>query len=224
MVAPERERSAVSHAISLHEPLRAWPVEFNGGLVAWAVNGMPADCVLLGATELLPEPPDLVVAGINHGANLGEDVWYSGTVSAAMEGSILGYPSLALSVCCGADPPDFRAAAAFAARLAPHAAAHLAPETLLNINVPNLPPEAIRGTALCHQGRRRYQTAYERRTDPRGQTYYWLGTSDPQDEPAPGTDLAAIAAGQISICPTRLNLTDTAALSRLADWLPPDAS
>jgi len=220
IVAPERERSAVSHAISLHDPLRAWPVAYDGGLTAWAVNGMPADCVLLGAKELLPEPPDLVVAGINRGANLGEDVWYSGTVSAAMEGSILGIASLALSVCCFDQPPDFRGAALFAAKLAPLAAAHLSPDTVLNINVPNRPPEQLRGVEVCRQGRRRYQTVFDKRTDPRGGIYYWIGTGDPQDAPLPGTDLGAIAGDRISVCPVCLDLTDTAAAAGLRDWLP----
>lgn len=220
IVAPERERSAVSHAISLHDPLRAWQVGYEGGLTAWAVNGMPADCVLLGAKELMPEPPDLVVAGINRGANLGEDVWYSGTVSAAMEGSILGVPSVALSVCCGGAAPDFRGAALFAARLAPLAAARLSPDTVLNVNVPNLPPEQLRGAEVCRQGRRRYQTMFDKRTDPRGGVYYWIGTGDPQDTPLPGTDLGAVAAHRISICPIRLDLTDTAAADGLQTWLP----
>ena len=220
IVAPERERSAVSHAISLHDPLRAWQVEYEGGLTAWAVNGMPADCVLLGAKELMPEPPDLVVAGINRGANLGEDVWYSGTVSAAMEGSILGFPSVALSVCCYDQPADFRSAALFATRVAPLAAERLSPETVLNVNVPNCAPEQLQGVAITRQGRRNYQTDFDQRTDPRGGVYYWIGTGDPQDQPVEGTDLGAIANQVISVCPVRLDLTDTAAVDGLRDWLP----
>ncbi|NUQ01106.1 MAG: 5'/3'-nucleotidase SurE [Armatimonadetes bacterium] len=217
VVAPERERSAVSHAISLHDPLRAWPVSFEGA-PAWAVNGMPADCVLLGSRELMEAPPDVVVSGINRGANLGEDVWYSGTVSAAMEGTILGFPAVAFSVCCGREAPDFRAAAIAATQLVPLAAEHLPDDTLLNVNVPNLAPERIEGAELCHQGRRRYQTTFDKRIDPRGGIYYWIGTGDPQDEPLPGTDVGAVAARRIAITPIRLDLTAVDSLEALADW------
>lgn len=218
VVAPERERSAVSHAISLLDPLRAWPVSYEGA-TAWAVNGMPADCVLIGSRELMDDPPDVVAAGINRGANLGEDIWYSGTVSAAMEGAILGLPAVAFSVCCGDQPPDFRAAALCAARLVSEAPRRLPPDTLLNVNVPNLAPERVAGIRLSRQGRRRYQTAFHRRTDPRGGVYYWIGTGEPLDEPLPGTDLAAIQADCIAVTPVRLDLTADESLAPLAPWI-----
>lgn len=212
VVAPDRERSAVSHAITMHDPLRAKQVPFAGDLPAWRVTGMPADAVLLGAKELMPEPPDVVVSGINHGANLGEDIWYSGTVSAAMEGAILGFPAVALS-CVLRGPwertePDYRAAALAAQYLVPLAAEQLPGDVVLNVNVPNVPPEQLAGLALCRQGRRRYQTTFETRRDPRGGTYYWLGSELPLDEPVPGTDVAAVQQTMIAVTPARLDLTD----------------
>lgn len=219
VVAPERERSAVSHAISLHDPLRAYEVAYEGGLPAWAVNGMPADAVLLGARELMPEPPDVVVAGINRGANLGEDVWYSGTVSAAMEGTILGFPAVAFSVCCYDQPPDYRAAALAASQIVGQAADKLPDDVLLNVNVPNVSPQKIAGLEVCRQGRRRYQTTFDTRRDPRGGVYYWIGTGDPQDAPKPGTDIGAVAANRIAVTPIRLDLTAVDCFAPLQDWL-----
>lgn len=222
VVAPERERSAVSHAITMHDPLRAQRVEFDG-LTAWSVSGMPADCVLLGVRELLDSPPDVIAAGINRGANLGEDVWYSGTVSAAMEGAILGVRSVALSVASLGPAPatwDYRAAAQWAARLVPLAAANLAPSTILNVNVPNAPPEQVTQARVCRQGRRCYRSTFDTRLDPRGGTYYWLGSELPVDEPVPGTDVAALRAGAVALTPVTVELTDERALAALAGWLP----
>ncbi len=219
VVAPERERSAVSHAISLIDPLRAWPVPFAGVAAAYAISGTPADCVLIGARELMPEPPDVVVSGINRGANLGEDIWYSGTVAAAKEGALLGFPALAFSVCCGADEPRFEAAAEYALRLVPPAVERLPAGTLLNVNTPNLPPEQIAGVEVCRQGRRGYYTLFDKRQDPRGRDYYWIGTGDPVDEPVAGTDLAAIAAGRVAVTPVRLELTDDSLLAPLTAWI-----
>lgn len=217
VVAPERERSAISHAITMTEPLRAWPV---GGFdaPAWAVSGTPVDCVLLAVKELMPEPPDVVAAGINRGANIGEDVWYSGTVSAAREGGLLGYPALAFSV-TGFTGLDFRAAAACARRLVPLAAERLPADTILNVNVPNLPPDRVGPIVLCTQGRRHYRSTFEQRQDPRGGTYYWLGAGQPIDEPIDGTDVAAIAAGRIAVTPICLDVGPHPRWDDLAAWL-----
>ncbi len=221
VVAPDRERSAVSHAITMADPLRAVPCEVDG-LPGWAVSGMPADCVLLGVRELMDEPPDIVASGINRGANLGEDVWYSGTVSAAMEGAILGVPSVAFSVANmnGAADFDYRAAAQWAARLLPLAAANLPAQVILNVNVPNLPPEQVTGCQLCRQGRRRYQTTFDKRRDPRGGTYYWLGAELPLDEREPGTDVTAVRDGRVAVVPVGLDLTSVESLQPFAGWLP----
>ncbi|HAZ64435.1 MAG TPA: 5'/3'-nucleotidase SurE [Armatimonadetes bacterium] len=219
VVAPDRERSAVSHAITMTDPLRAVPREIEG-CRGWAVSGMPADCVLLGARELLPAPPDIVASGINRGANLGEDVWYSGTVSAAVQGGLLGVPSVAFSVAnLDFEPIDYRAAAAWAQRLVPVAARYLSADVVLNINVPNRPPEEVTELQVCRQGRREYRTTFERRTDPRGGAYYWLGADLPLDPAIPGGDVTALRAGKVTVVPVRLDLTATAALEPLRGWL-----
>jgi 5'-nucleotidase len=214
VVAPDQERSAVSHAITMHEPLRAWPVDYDG-LTAWAVKGMPADCVLLGVKELMPEPPDVVAAGINRGANLGEDVWYSGTVSAAMEAAI---PGAAFSLTTH-QPADFAPAAAWAAKLLPIAAARLPADTVLNVNVPPLPLESLGLPVACRLGHRNYRTTFDTRRDPRGGVYYWLGSELPEDAPDLGTDVGAIAAGCIAVTPIRLDLTSGEVLGDLETWL-----
>jgi 5'-nucleotidase len=221
VVAPDRERSAVSHAITMYDPLRAVRADFDG-LRAWAVSGMPADCVLLGCRELLDAEPDVIVAGINRGDNLGEDIWYSGTVSAAMEGAILGVPSVALSVATAAPGGsyDYRAAAAFARLVVPLAAKNLPADVMLNVNVPNSPAEAIAGVVLARQGRRRYQTTFDKRQDPRGGTYYWLGAERPLDERAEGTDVTAVRDGFVAVTPVAVDLTAHGLFEAVAEWLP----
>lgn len=207
IVAPEREQSCAGHAITLHKPLRMIPVKLDGiSADARAVSGTPADCVVLARDEE-PYPPDLVVAGINAGANLGEEVFYSGTVAAAMEGCLQGLRSMAVSVTAYHDC-DFRAAAQFAARIAPqYAALDLPPGILLNINVPNLGPEAIRGVRVTRLGRRAYVNAVHRRHDPRGRSYYWVGGEATEADSADDTDIAACRDGYISITPLRFDAT-----------------
>jgi 5'-nucleotidase len=220
VVAPEHERSATGHAITLHKPLRATPaaVPVAGRVRAWATNGTPADCIVLGVVELLGERPDLIVSGINVGANLGLDLTYSGTVSGAMEGAILGIPSIAVSVASFVDV-RFDVAAAFVEQLARRVAAHrLPPDALINVNVPNLPRERIRGVALTRQSMRRYLARLERRTDPRGRHYYWLtGEREPVDDQE-GTDGWAVTRGYISVTPIHLNMTDERLVRELATW------
>jgi 5'-nucleotidase len=220
VVAPEHERSATGHAITLHKPLRATPasVPVAGRIRAWATNGTPADCVVLGVVELLGERPDLVVSGINVGANLGLDLTYSGTVSGAMEGAILGIPSIAVSVAAFVDV-RFDVAAAFVEQLARAVATHPLPaDAVINVNVPNLPRERIRGVALTRQSTRRYLARLERRTDPRGRHYYWLtGEREPVGD-REGTDGWAVARGYISVTPIHLNMTDERLLQDLASW------
>jgi 5'-nucleotidase len=219
VVAPEQERSATGHAVTLHKPLRARPWHgYPAGVVAWATNGTPADCVILGVLELLEHRPDVVVSGINVGANLGRDLTYSGTVSGAMEGAILGIPSLAVSV--GAfESVRFDVAARLAARLARLCRDHPLPDdALLNINVPNLPADQVKGVVVTRQSARRYLSALERRTDPRGRTYYWLTgqrVSAPDEE---GTDARALAAGFVSVTPVHLNMTDDRLFRTLESW------
>jgi len=205
VVAPDRERSAVSHSLTLHRPLRVETI----GPARHAVNGTPTDCVNLAINGILERRPALVVSGINKGANLGDDVTYSGTVSAAMEGTLLGVPSIAVSA-VGRGGYDFGVAARFAGRLARWVLERgLPPDTLLNVNVP--PPvdgQAIRGFALTRMGRRRYGDAIIEKTDPRGKKYYWIGGEEVEPIAEEGTDFHAIAQNLISVTPIHLDLTN----------------
>lgn len=220
VVAPEHERSATGHAVTLHKPLRARRIfTYPEGVRAWSTNGTPADCVILGVLELLDGRPDAVVSGINVGANMGRDLTYSGTVSGAMEGAILGMPSLAISVASFVDV-RFDVAARFAERLARQfVEKSLPPDALLNVNVPNLPEGELSGVMVTRQSSRRYLSRMERRTDPRGETYYWLaGEPGPLGSDAVGTDGWAVAAGFISVTPIHLSMTDDRLFSELESW------
>ncbi len=207
VIAPEREQSASGHAVTLHKPLRLARVELSGvnGEV-FACNGTPADCVILGRLTN-SEPPDLVVSGINGGANLGEEVLYSGTVSAAMEAAIQGIPSFAISV-TSYNKVDFGPAARFARRLAVLLDDLALPDnSFLNVNVPAVPAEQIQGITLTRLGHRAYINRIDRREDPRGEAYYWFSGDPTESDSAPGTDIAAIDANRISITPAHFDLT-----------------
>lgn len=219
VVAPEHERSATGHAITLHKPLRAVPTILpESNVKAWATNGTPADCVALGVLGLLPGRPDIVISGINVGPNLGRDLTYSGTVSGAMEGTIFRIPSLAVSVGAFRDT-IFEVAAGFAMRLVRQVVERGLPEdTLLNVNVPNLPKDQIKGVKITRQGEKRYISTLDKRTDPRGRSYYWLTGAPAPQQDAEGTDSWALALGYISVTPIRLNMTDPDALQALAGW------
>ena len=212
LVAPDRQQSAASHSLSLHRPLRVEEV----GERCLAVDGTPTDCVNLAINGILPERPALVVSGINHGANLGDDITYSGTVSAAMEGTLLGTPGIAVSLVVTREKPNFSAAASFAAALARAVLeGGLPPDTLLNVNVPALPAAELRGHVITRQGKRRYADAIVENVDPRGRKYYWIGGSDLGFVGEEGTDFAAIQAGYISVTPLHLDLTNYATLPRI---------
>ncbi len=208
VVAPESEQSAVGHAISLMTPLRVKKVVLNGGLQGWAVSGTPADCVKIALSELLPQAPELVVSGINLGPNVGINVLYSGTVSAATEAAILGVRGLALSLNTYKDA-DFGTAA----RLARDLIGQLrdwpgwAPEVCLNVNLPALPQERIRGVRITRQDTGRLIEHFERRVDPRENVYYWLAEINERRDPEADTDYGALAAGFISITPIHHDLT-----------------
>jgi 5'-nucleotidase len=205
VVAPDRERSAVSHALTLHRPLRV--TETAPG--RHAVDGTPTDCVNLAINGVLPRRPALVLAGINKGANLGDDVTYSGTVSAAMEGTLLGIPSIAISL-VGRSGFRFEAAAGCARRLAAWVLERgLPPDTLLNVNVPSMAEGAVpRGLALTRMGRRRYGDAIVEKLDPRGRKYYWIGGEELTFEDEEGTDFHAVSQDLISVTPIHLDLTN----------------
>ncbi|HXC50445.1 MAG TPA: 5'/3'-nucleotidase SurE [Candidatus Limnocylindrales bacterium] len=210
VVAPDRERSAVSHALTIERPLRA--DEIQPGWIA--VNGTPTDCINLALNGLLPKRPWLIVSGINRGANLGDDITYSGTVSAAMEAVLLGVPAVAFSQ-VGRVAFHYDAAAAFAVGLVRQLKEEgLPPDTLLNVNVPDLPAPV--GFAITRQGKRRYSDAIVEKDDPRGRKYYWIGGSELDFEDAPGTDFTAIRDGLVSVTPLHLDLTNYEAMQKLA--------
>jgi len=211
VVAPDRDQSAVSHSLTLYRPLRIEPV----GERRFAVDGTPTDCVNLAINGLLRQRPRLVISGINRGANLGDDITYSGTVSAAMEATLLGVPGIAVSL-VGRDRFDFATAATFTRQLASALLRDDLPgDTLLNVNVPDLPAHEIKGFALTRQGKRRYGDAIVEKVDPRGKKYYWIGGDQLDFVDAEGTDFSAVHRGLISITPLHLDLTNYAALSRL---------
>jgi 5'-nucleotidase len=212
VVAPDREQSAASHALTLHRPLRV----YERGPARYAVDGTPTDCVNLAINGILPRRPALVASGINTGANLGDDVTYSGTVSAAMEGTLLGIPSIAVSL-VGRGSFRFEAAAACAARLVGWVLAHgLPPDTLLNVNVPQLADGARpRGLALTRMGRRRYGDAVVEKVDPRGRKYYWIGGAELDFVAEEGTDFHAVQQGLVSVTPIQLDLTSYRSIDAL---------
>ncbi|MBI5505843.1 MAG: 5'/3'-nucleotidase SurE [Deltaproteobacteria bacterium] len=209
VVAPDRERSAVSHALTLERPLRADEVR-----PGWfAVDGTPTDCINLALNGLLAQRPWLVVSGINRGANLGDDITYSGTVSAAMEAVLLGVPAVAFSQ-VGRVAFDYDAAASFAALLVRVLRDRPLPtDTLLNVNVPDLAKPA--GYSITRQGKRRYGDAIIEKVDPRGRKYYWIGGAELDFDDAPGTDFTAIREGRISVTPLHLDLTNYESLESL---------
>ena len=211
VIAPDRERSAVGHAITMHKPLRAEMVNLDEklNLKGWAVNGTPSDCVKLGLEAILTQMPQLLISGINHGSNLGTDVLYSGTVSAAVEGSIAGIPSIAVSLTASGKTEDFLYAASLIKRALPFLEGYQARQTpLININVP-VNTKAIKGIRVTSLGTRRYRNAFEKRVDPRGMHYYWMAGEVIEGDPENAdSDTKAIREGYISVTPICFNLTD----------------
>jgi 5'-nucleotidase len=216
VAAPDQERSATSHAITMRQPLRAVKREVPGAECAYAVSGTPADCVKLAVDKLYSGRLDLVVSGINHGANLGTDVLYSGTVSAALEGVILGLPAIAFSL-VNPTADGFEACANLAAGLVINVQRRGWPaDTLLNINFPGVPsPKGLQVTTL---GQQRYINAVQEREDPWGGTYYWLAGELCVDENEEPTDVWAVNHGFVSLTPVHFDLTDYRVLKTIADW------
>ncbi|MFM2303734.1 MAG: hypothetical protein RLZZ135_1144 [Cyanobacteriota bacterium] len=228
VVCPDRERSATGHGLTLHDPIRAEIVTgvFHHSIKAWSCSGTPADCVKLALGALLDRFPDFVLSGINQGANLGTDVLYSGTVSAAMEGTIEGIPSIAFSLTSFTDR-EFQPAADFARTLVAHLEQQPLPEAvLLNINIPPVPAAEIAGVKITRQGLRRYFDTFQKRVDPRGKTYYWLSGEVVQDLEQPEhlhippeieTDVQAIKRNYITIVPLQFNMTSATGIYSLKD-------
>ena len=218
--APDRPRSASGHSITLHKPLRMKHVALRDGKMGWAASGTPADCATLGILEVMGGNVDLVVSGINHGPNLGWDVTYSGTVSAAMEAVITGVPAIACSVASYEENIHWAAAANFVAQtLAPMVALHgLPPSTLLNVNAPSLPEGEIKGVRLAVQGDRQYVDRLDKRIDPTGRPYFWLGGKIHDAETAPDSDTRAIGEGYISVTPIHMDMTAHSFFQHLDSW------
>ncbi|MEO8605874.1 MAG: 5'/3'-nucleotidase SurE [bacterium] len=217
VVAPDREQSAASHSLSLYRPLRVEQLDERH----FAVDGTPTDSVNLAINGIMKPKPDLVVSGINHGGNLGDDVTYSGTVSAAMEGTLLGIPSIAVSL-VSRQATDFAPAAEFAARLVGVVCQRGLPrDTLLNVNVPALPADQLLGFRITRQGKRRYGDAIVEHLDPRGRKYYWIGGEDLGFVPDEGTDCSTVASGYISVTPLHLDLTNHASIAALTEMTLP---
>ena len=218
VVAPDRQQSAVGHAITMNYPLRTAPVRKNGEFFGYAVDGTPADAVKLGVRFLLKEKPDLLMSGINHGSNTAINILYSGTVSAATEGTILGIPSIAVSLTTH-DQADFSYAAKFAARLAGRVVAEGLPQgTLLNVNVPAVPEEKISGVRVTRQGNSSWEDTFDVRRDPAGREYFWLTGSMAIRDTDPETDQIAVRENFISVTPIHYELTDLTQLERMKHW------
>lgn len=219
VVAPDRQRSAAGHGITLHKPLYVEEYDMGPGIHAYGVSGTPADCVKIGVNELMKDGrPDIVLSGINQGSNLGNDVMYSGTVSAAIEAAIQGLPAIAVSQ-CGYKNLDYRPGAVFTVKLVQEVLKRgLLPDTILNVNVPELPHDKIKGHTITSLGVRRYHQVYEKRFSPRGTPYYWLagGLMDLPNEAH--TDIEAIKEGFISVSPVHFDFTNHSLINELKGW------
>jgi len=243
IVAPDRPRSAMGHAITLHKPLRLHRVHLPDGTIAYATNGTPTDCVTLGAHAVMNHRVDLVVSGINAGPNLGWDLTYSGTVAAAIEGAVHGIDAFAISLAAEEvlplarenteseahaeprnEPPasptlHYETAAEAAYQIAQVLQRHHLPaHTFLNVNVPNLPPNQIKGFQVTTLGKRQYADRIEQRIDPAGRPYYWLSGSLIEERDQPGTDVYAVAHGYIAITPIHLDFTAHELIAPLREW------
>jgi 5'-nucleotidase len=218
VVAPATQQSAVGHALTVAMPLRATRHERNGLPFGWAVSGTPADCIKLGITHLLPERPDLVVSGINHGRNTAVSLIYSGTVSAATEGTVMGIPSIAISLDNFSEDADFSYARRVAQWIAPIVARRGLPRgVLLNINVPKLPESEVRGVRIAQQGESYWNDVYDVRYDPMGRPYYWLA-GEHILVGSPDSDHALLDQGYVTVTPVHYRLTDDPMLAERRGW------
>lgn len=216
VVAPDREQSATSHSLTVHRPLRATRTPEGHHVI----DGTPTDCVLIGINQLLDVPPDFVLSGVNHGPNMGEDVLYSGTVAAAMEGTILGIPAIAVSYSSRAAdriPGWSSVLADLIGRLV--ARENFPTETFFNVNLPDIPPEEVKGIRVTTLGRRVYSDSLTRREDPSGREYYWIGGGVSSWTGRDDSDFRAVQAGYISVTPLHLDLTDYSLISEVRSWM-----
>ena len=215
VIAPERNRSGASNSLTLEHPLRV-QVGDNGFSY---LDGTPTDCVHVAITGLLEQEPDLVVSGINAGANLGDDVLYSGTVAAAVEGRFLGLPAIAVSL-TGVEPKHYTTAAEVAKRLVLRLKSQPLPaDTILNVNVPDVAWDRLSGFEATRLGHRHKAEPVIKSLDPRGRTIYWVGAAGPEEDAGPGTDFHAVRMGRVSITPLQVDLTHYSALNTVASWV-----
>jgi 5'-nucleotidase len=217
IIAPEHDNSAASHSLTMNRPLRVREIAEN----IFTINGTPTDCVTIGIGKILSQKPDLVISGINPGPNLGDDVSYSGTVSAAIESTMLGIPSIAVSLAAESEPYHYETAEKFIFQLAGLILEKGLPkDTLLNVNVPNTTPDRIAGVSFTRRGRRLYEDAIKETFDPWGRKHYWIGGGTPSFDAGEDTDSAAISVNKISITPMHLDPTNYQALKLLRESWP----
>lgn len=218
VVAPDSEKSAVGHAITLSNPIRIQKFERHGGFTGFSVNGTPADCVKIAVRSLVKDKIDLVVSGINAGANVGNDIIYSGTVSAATEGIFYKIPSIAISL-NSLKGGDFNPSKEIAEKVARNVLKHKIPEgTLLNVNIPSLPKDEIKGIQVTEQGGSYFRDWFEKREDPRGNIYYWMSGKVINPDDHPTADINALENGYVSVTPIHYKLTNHEFMSTLKDW------
>lgn len=225
VVAPEREQSTMGHALTLHKPVRLFNVHSEKGMDQWALSGTPADCVYMGIRHVLKRRPDIIVSGINNGVNVGNDIYYSGTIAAAREGAVLDIPAIAASLDYHYEPgtkktAHFEEAARFIAQdLVPRVLENRLPShCLLNVNFPNLPARKIKGVRVSRQGFRIYTDVVAEKRDNRGKPYYWLGGKYAGFRPIEGSDCEVLDEGYISITPCRIDVTQYEFMETLSRW------
>lgn len=218
VIAPDRNWSIAGHTKTIFKPIYVVETTLTDGTMGYATDGAPSDCVSLAVLGLFGNKPSLVVSGINKGPNLGDDITYSGTVAAAMEGVISGIPSIAVSL-NAYENFDFDVAAEFTADLVRHVLQNsMSPEVLLNVNVPAIPKSEVRGVAITRLGKRIYRDILTERTDDNGRQYYWIEGDPPDGLREEGTDLLAVGEGMISITPIHLDLTNHGLIEGLRGW------
>ena len=221
VVSPESERSASGHSITMHKPLRSNRVDFFGSdIEAWSINGTPSDCVKFALEVLAKGEIDLVVSGMNKGPNMGTDVLYSGTVSAAIEGALYDKPSIAFSLCCN-EKCNFDTASVLAADICKKLYSFgIEKDTVINVNIPYCPIEKIKGIKITKLGVRKYKNSFVKRKDPRGRSYYWLAGELDEVEDNEDTDIRAIKDNYVSITPIKIDLTNEEIYKKMKekDW------
>jgi 5'-nucleotidase len=218
VIAPEHERTAVGHGITLNSPIRAEQIEVNNGWKAYAISGTPVDCIKLGMLEILESKPDMVISGINPGANVGVNINYSGTVSAAREAALYGIPAIAVSM-IGPEITHYDDAARFVEILANHVENKGLPNgTMLNVNIPDMPLQAVAGVRISRHSVTFFPEYVEKRIDPRNRVYYWHGCDDVSSDNDPEADETAVYQNYISITPIKCDMTDYRLIEDVKNW------